>query len=251
MRTLARTVLAESSWLLAGHRGNSSVAPENTLPALVSAIQVGCPLVELDYHHSSDRTPMVFHDETLDRTTDAVGRLGSKVTIESRSSLELAQLDAGSWFSPEFKGTRIPSLDTVLDALRGIAVPLIERKAGDARTCFELLQSKGMIDQIVLQAFDWDFLASMKTFAPSVLLGGLGEGAIDQRVIDRANAMGLEFLGWNQRDLTAESIQRCQSAGLWVSTWTVDDADRAEELVSWGARIITSNVPSIIRRRMG
>ncbi|MCH8923998.1 MAG: hypothetical protein IIA67_12720, partial [Planctomycetes bacterium] len=65
----ARKLLASEGVLVIAHRGDSKVAPENTLPAFASAVQAGADLVELDYFHSSDGVPVVFHDDELDRTT--------------------------------------------------------------------------------------------------------------------------------------------------------------------------------------
>src|SRR5262245_15466592 len=69
--TPAGTLIASPRPLIIAHRGNSSVAPENTLPAFQSAVDVKADLVELDYYHSAEGVPVVIHDEFLDRTTNA------------------------------------------------------------------------------------------------------------------------------------------------------------------------------------
>ena len=76
----------------------------------------------------------------------------------SKSLAELEPLDAGSWFGRKFRGTRLPTLDRALDVIQNGSVTLIERKDGDAKTCVELLRKKGIADQVVVQAFDWDYL---------------------------------------------------------------------------------------------
>lgn len=236
--------------LIAGHRGESSRAPENTIPAFVGAIRAGCELVEMDYHHSADGVPMVIHDETTDRTTDSKARWGKeKVLVAHCSATELATLDAGSWYSPKFQGVRIPPLDTVLDVLRGSSIPLIERKAGDAATIVHILKEKGLIARAIVQAFDWAFLAECRRLAPELVLGALGEDALDDAYLAKAKEFGAGFLGWNERDLTAENVRRARRAGLAVWTWTVDDPERAHQLASFGVSAITSNCPAIIRRQ--
>ena len=65
-------------------------------------------MIELDVCLTKDRVPVVIHDQTLERTTDGHG-LVSEVTLS-----ELKNLDAGSWFSPEFKGESIPTLEEIL-----------------------------------------------------------------------------------------------------------------------------------------
>src|SRR5688572_13931098 len=75
--SLAEQLMSEKRPLVIAHRGYSMIAPENTLASFDFALNAGADLVELDYHHSKDGIPVVLHDYTLDRTTDATNRLGS------------------------------------------------------------------------------------------------------------------------------------------------------------------------------
>ena len=86
------------------HRGTTIFAPENTLPALEKAIELGAEYVEIDVRYSSDNVPVLIHDPEVDRTTNGSGNVG-ELTLA-----ELKQLDAGFWFGDEFAGTRIPTL---------------------------------------------------------------------------------------------------------------------------------------------
>ena len=79
-----------------GHRGAAGHAPENTLAALRMAAQLGVRWVEFDVHLSADRTPILMHDDTLDRTTDGEG------AVDAQTADRLVTLDAGSWFSDSF-----------------------------------------------------------------------------------------------------------------------------------------------------
>jgi len=81
--------------LVIAHRGDSRAAPENTLAAFASAMSLGVDLVELDYLHTADGVPVVFHDDELDRLTDAPARWGPKIPLATKSLAELKQLDAG------------------------------------------------------------------------------------------------------------------------------------------------------------
>ena len=131
----ARAKVASQGVLIIAHRGDSKVAPENTLPAFASAVKAGADLVELDYLHSADGVPVVFHDGELDRTTNACKLWGgTKIRLTSKSLAELEQLDAGSWFDGKYAGTPIPRLDQALDTIQDGSMTLIERKHGDAAT---------------------------------------------------------------------------------------------------------------------
>jgi glycerophosphoryl diester phosphodiesterase len=87
-----------------GHRGKSCCAPENTLTSMEQAFQTGATDTEIDIHRSSDGVAVLMHDSTVNRTTDGVGRVDT-MTVE-----QLKQLDAGSWFGPQYAGTRVPTL---------------------------------------------------------------------------------------------------------------------------------------------
>jgi glycerophosphoryl diester phosphodiesterase len=96
---------------IASHRGGGATAPENTLPAVAAALAGGFGYVEVDVALTSDGHPVLLHDARVDRTTDGTGRLDSLTLAEVRA------LDAGSWFDPQYAGTRVPTLVEFLDLL--------------------------------------------------------------------------------------------------------------------------------------
>ena len=98
-----------------GHRGTTMFGPENTLPALEKAIELGLEYVEIDVRYTRNGVPVLMHDATLDRTTNGAGK------VDEATLSELKQLDAGYWFEDEFIGTRVPTLEEALIALRGRA----------------------------------------------------------------------------------------------------------------------------------
>jgi glycerophosphoryl diester phosphodiesterase len=230
--------------LVLAHRGNSRAAPENTLPAFAQALALGVDLVELDYVHSADGVPVVFHDETLDRVTD--GRLvfgGQDVAVASKTVAELRRLDAGGWFDARFAGTGVPTLEDALRLISGSALTMIERKAGDARTLVELLLRLRFVEQVVVTAFDWQFLADCGAVEPGLVLGALGTKTMTAAQLEQAVAIGAGVIGWDDGFVTPEQIDLVHSRGLRVWVWTVDDPRRAEQLVEWGVDGLISNHP--------
>jgi glycerophosphoryl diester phosphodiesterase len=107
---IAQALMPCAEPLLFGHRGTILFAPENTLPAYEYAIDYGGDGIEVDLQVTADGVLVAMHDRTIGRTTD-----GGDVAVRSLSLEALSSLDAGAWFAPEFAGTRVPSLDTVLD----------------------------------------------------------------------------------------------------------------------------------------
>ncbi|WP_255371675.1 glycerophosphodiester phosphodiesterase family protein [Cellulosimicrobium sp. CUA-896] len=89
--------------LVVAHRGNSAVAPQNTLAAFEAAWRGGAGSIELDVQLTADGQVVVIHDDTVDATTDGTGALAGLRLADVRA------LDAGSWFSPAFVGQRVPT----------------------------------------------------------------------------------------------------------------------------------------------
>jgi len=103
---------ARADMEIIAHRGAMKLAPENTLAAQRLAYELGADFVEVDVRISSDGVPVNIHDHTLDRTTDGTG------FVHTYSLAQLKQLDAGSWFAPEFTGERIPTIAESLEVAR-------------------------------------------------------------------------------------------------------------------------------------
>ena len=252
--------------MVIGHRGCSKFAPENTLPSIKYALRAGADLVEVDYRQSSDGIPVVFHDPHLDRTTDATARWGRKrIGVASRSAGEIKMLDAGSWFGPQFRGTRVPLLSEALDSIDSRSTPLIERKAGDAKRCLELLREKNLVLSAIVQAFDWRFLKELHQLEPALALGALGPpsrlagGRKPAGLLRGLNGMwlreaaktGTRIVVWNRR-ASRPAIRRAHRLGLQVWVYTIDDPRLAKRLIAAGVDgLITNDVPLIKRVAFG
>ncbi len=248
MSALARDVVARKGVLVIAHRGASADAPENTLPAFRRALDGGADLVELDYHHTRDGEPYVFHDKTLDRTTDAVARWGGTgLLLADRTADELAALDAGSWFHSRFRGTRVPHLGSALDVIQDGALTLIERKAGDAPTLLDLLAKKQCMEHVVVQSFDWRFLAACRDREPRLVLGALGSKALTTERLDQIEQTGARVVGWKDEDVDAAAVEAVHARGLKLWVYTVDSDQRARALAALGVDAIITNRPAAIR----
>lgn len=123
--------------LLIAHRGALLAAPENTLAAFDKAVELGFDIVEIDVRSTKDGVPVVFHDKTVDRTTDGEGELADLTWDEVR------QLDAGSWFDPAFAGTRVPSLEEALAHLQGRVCVMWDTKSKPTAEMVRLFKEYG------------------------------------------------------------------------------------------------------------
>lgn len=260
---MAEKLLNSAKPLVIAHRGFSMIAPENTLASFEFAMAAGADLVELDYHHSKEGIPVVMHDATLDRTTDATERLGgSKIRVEARGAEEVAKLDAGSWFHPRYASEKPPLLSEALDFIQLKGVTLIERKAGDAATCVKMLRAKRLINALIVQSFDWSYLADFHRLEPSQVLGALGppsekngkklsedEKQLSTAWIDEAQRAGARAVVWN-RQVSSEAVQSAHRAGLKVWIYTINDPALAHRLLDQGVDGIITDNPALMWRTL-
>jgi len=257
----AERLLAQPRPLVIAHRGYSAAAPENTLPAFQLAVTAGADMVELDYHHSRDGILTVLHDSTLDRTTDAIRRWGgTNLNVSKYTFDQLRELDAATWRGSNQPPAGIPRLTDALDLIQKGSVTLIERKAGPAPDCIALLREKKLMNQVVVQAFDWEYLEAYHQLEPDQVLGALGpwnqyrgqkltdaDKNLSPRWIDEARRVGARAIVWN-RQVDAAAVQDAHAKGLKVWVYTIDDPALMRQLVDTGVDGIITNNPGLAWR---
>lgn len=237
--------MAAKAPLVVAHRGASSRFPENTLPSFAAGLDAGAQIVELDFHATADGTLVCLHDKTLDRTTDAEEQLGgTAIPIAATPLGDLAALDAGSWKGAAHRGTRIPTLAAALDLIQARGVTMIEHKGGTPDALVELLRDKRMVEQVLVQSFDWDFLERVHALEPKLSIGALGSGAVTEERLRDLGRTGAGFVHWSARSLTTEDVATLHRHGYLLCVYTVN-ADI--ELLGGGALgldMITTDRPS-------
>jgi len=247
--------------LVIGHRGYCQFAPENTLPSFKLAMSAGADLVELDYYHTKDGQLIVMHDADLDRTTDATNRWGGrKIKVETKTAAEIQTLDAGSWFDSKYAGTKVPLLNEALDTIQNGSVTLIERKAGDPASCVKLLTGRRLINRVVVQAFDWEYLRGFHELQPDQVLGALGppsklpngkKPAGDKELsaawLDELEKTGAKAAVWNNK-VSKAAVDLAHQRGLKVWVYTINDPVEANHLLDMGVDGIITNNTGLIWR---
>ncbi len=152
---------------ITAHRGAAGLAPENTISAIRKGMRYA-DRIEIDVHQSKDGKIVVMHDSSVDRTTNGKGK------IRDLDWSYLSQLDAGSWFSPEYKGERISPLEEVIDLVCPKKVLLIEVKDGEypgiENKIARIIEEKGVEDRVIIQSFSTKILETFHQLNPSIPL---------------------------------------------------------------------------------
>ncbi len=197
-----------------GHRGYSSLYPENTMLAFKKAIEAGACGLELDVVKSVDGVLFVMHDDAVDRTTNGTGKC-SELNWDY-----IDTLDAGSSKSEKFTGERVPSLEEVLDYFNHIDCwILIEIKNGYtdiAADVASMITAKGMEDQVKVQSFNWGYMEIVKEINPCICTGLLGTYEPTTQL--RALSGGHDFLSLNS--YTQKSVNDAHTYGFTTFVWT-------------------------------
>jgi glycerophosphoryl diester phosphodiesterase len=230
------------------HRGGGAFAPENTIAAIRIGRERGFHAVEFDVTLSADAEPVLMHDATLDRTTGAAG------PVAARSWAELARLDAGSWFSPDFAGERIPHLSQAIDFCRAHQVWInaeIKPAAGMERQTGHIaaqVLARAFADRTprgagaavaadahlpLLSSFSREALAAALAAAPALPRGLLCK-RIPGNWREQLQSLQCVSLHCDQRYLDADTIGALHEAGYSVFAYTVNDRRRALRLAQCG-----------------
>lgn len=158
--------------LILAHRGANRYAPQNTIPAFEKAVSLGADGVEFDVQMTLDGVLVVCHNFTVDQTSDGHGFI-SEMNFE-----DLRDLDFGSWFSPQFAGTKIPTLEEVLRVVQNMKLINIEIKRPSVahqkevvRKTVEVIRKMRLTDRVVVSSFDYCVIDEVKRIAPEIVCG--------------------------------------------------------------------------------
>jgi glycerophosphoryl diester phosphodiesterase len=244
------------------HRGASAHAPENTLAAVRTAIDLGCDLVEVDVHRTRDGHLVVMHDVGLTRTTDATQALPGHAPwrVGDLTYGELLRLDAGSWFSPAHVGERVPTLAQVIDLLAdsdtGLLLEVKEpgRYPGIARDlAAELRERTGYVEsaaaagRLVVQSFNHDVMRTFAGLEPRIPIGLLGHPP--QRRLP-ALAEWASFVNPRHRRATTAYVDAIHAEGMQCLVWTPDSVADIHRGLSLGVDGVITNRPDVLQRML-
>ena len=226
-------------YVLWAHRGASAVAPENTLAAFFIAAECGASGLEMDVHSSKDGVPVIIHDETLERTTNGSGK------VCNMSLRELKALDAGAWFSPAFRGEKIPALIEVLEIFRGRLRLNLEIKDFDSGLKVISIIKDYPDTDCVISSFNYQLLDHLRSLESDLPLAVLFAGGNWRQAVSFAIKLKAEAFHPEVTKVSRPMVSVCHEAGIPVIAWTVDELKVVKSLLRAGINGIFSNNPEL------
>lgn len=236
---------------IVAHRCGGKLAPENTLAAARCGLAHGFHAVEFDAMMARDGVPVVMHDPVFGRVIRGSGK------VAAHTAAELAQMDVGSWFGPQFAGEPVPLLSQMLDFCREHAIwmdveikpaPGYEVQTGEAvarmvsRHCqagpgaaatANATAAGAPVPPPLLTSFSFDALMAAKVTAPALARAFLMDViAPDWR--QQLDRLGARILQTNHKNLTPALARTVKQAGISLFCYTVNSPERAREILSWG-----------------
>lgn len=217
------------------HRGGALIGNENTLSAFRNGMAAGADMIELDVHLTSDGALVVCHDETIDRTTNCKGRIDA-MTLEQFKAARALDRESG-----EPTDEALPTLEEALDLIRGHADILLEIKKfhkgqyeGIEQKVLDLVNAKGMHDNVIIQSFDDSIIETVHALDPSMRVEKL---IICRPLPGLCIDNGLNTFSFKKyshcasinpmRALTSRLfVKQCHKAGMEVKLWTVNSPDK-------------------------
>jgi glycerophosphoryl diester phosphodiesterase len=260
--------------LIAVHRGYRAFHPENTLAAFKGSLG-RCHFIALDIQLSKDLVPVVIHDPTLDRTSNAPLR-GPKMGITSLwvrdwSLLELKSLDFSSWFynSDPF-GTLAESKNSVSDVmhlpqtiltleevLRSPSlskIPInveIKNHLGTVHhqrvtSCVvDVIKKTKSEHRVLISSFNHDYLVIAKNIAPGITTAALEKIALPHQLVQYLKSIGIAAYHVEDKLADPEIIRQLRSAGIGVNVFTINSHRRKQELFNYGVTAVLTDYPEL------
>ena len=264
-------LFATSQTMIIAHRGFRACYPENTRCAFAASLG-RCTMIELDVQLSRDGVPVVFHDFTLERTSNATlidpRARPSSLALCDWSLAELLQLDIGRWFLRDdpfaairrqlisetalqlLMPQRIMTLEQTLCWASAQKMPLnVELKTANegadalVRATIRLIRQTNTTNLILLSSFHHDCLRLCHELAPEIATAALQEGHHPQDLSGYLRALGV--IAYHPADTLTDKplIETIRGLGMAINVFTVNNPARQTELVQWGATGLFTDYP--------
>ena len=225
------------------HRGSSIEAPENTIAAIDKAIENKTDFVEIDVQETKDGIIVVYHDKNLKRIT------GLNETIYNLYYDEIKNIDVGSWFSDDFAGERIPTLQEVIDYSRGkislnIELKPVREDKDFVKKVVDIINRNNLVDSCVITSLDYDVLKEVEK-----LNSKIKTGYIMFIVIGDINFLqDVDFYSVEESYIDENFVLKAHLINREVHVWTVNETEKMKEFIEMGVdNIITDYDEELVK----
>lgn len=221
------------------HRGFSSKAPENSIPAIIEASKNGYWGSEFDIIETIDGHFILMHDDTVDRTTNGVGYAKEKTLME----IKMLTIDSGANIN-SYPNLRVPTLDEAIQCCRAYnLVPIIEIKwLYDYNNFINKINQLKIQDEAIFISFSKSVTEYLRMFYPSARIQQLyDENTFNINEVQylKEKNFGLDC---NYNSVTTDLIAVCLDNDIDVNCWTVNNQDTANYLISNNVGYITTDM---------
>jgi glycerophosphoryl diester phosphodiesterase len=239
---LARSVRLEDDVLIIAHRGAMMHAPENTMASMQRAISDSTDYLEIDVQETADGEVVVFHDSDFMKTAR------NPLTIWNARRADIDAIDVGSWFDPGFSAERVPTLEEVLLAAKGLARVTIElkyygRDEDLERRVIDIVERADMADQVVVMSLKYDKVQKFRALRPDWRYG-----LLTTVNLGNPTAFDVDFLAVNAAAATPGFVRRAHARGRDVYVWTVNDPYVMSAMISRDVDGIITDDPGLARQ---
>ena len=228
---------------LCAHRGFSTVAPENSMPAFGAALALGAQEIEFDLWATKDNEIVSIHDDTLERVSDGEGKVYEK-TLE-----ELKKLDFGSKFSRAYAGLRIVKFEDILKKFAGHCIMNVHIKTVDIHKPLpeeELRKIIGLIDKydnrryVYFMTENNSVQLQLARLAPDIARC-VGENDRHYEIVNRAIALGAQKVQLFKPYFNEEMIAKAKENGIRMTVFFADDPEEAQKYLDMGIDCVLTN----------
>lgn len=234
---------------LIAHRGASFEAPENTLSAMYRAVDIGVSYIEFDVRLTKDGIPIVLHDATIARTTNAK----KSTHVDDLTFDQIKHLDAGSWFDAKFSSERIPTLEEVLKMelnQTGLMIEVKSSKQAPGKIVEGVLKvvenSTIDLNSITIGSLSLSIVDELLKQAPHLNIIGITEKAEHVTALLEKN---IKLMALWHKLIDKKLVESLHKSNVEVWSFTVDNPKDVDHLHSCSADGIITNHPRLIKKR--
>jgi glycerophosphoryl diester phosphodiesterase len=255
--------ITDKVWVIA-HQGGEGLWPSNTMYAFERAAKMGADMLDLDVHMTQDGALIVIHDDSVDRTTNGMGKIRD-LRLE-----QLQTLDAG-WYWPQEsrptdphpfrgQGIRIPTLEEVFRAFpqMPMTIEIKQDQPSLAKPFCEMLRKYSMTDKVIIPSFIEHAMLEFRAACPEVMTA-MTESEVRNLIFlgdlsgrsPQAKALQVPTTAGPIQVVTPGFVSFATARGLVVQPWTINDEPEMRSLIGMGVHGINTDRPDLLMKVLG